>query len=147
MAKKKCFVIMGYGPKTDWESGRTLDLNKTYLNVIKPAVKACKLECVRADEIRHSGIIDVPMYENILTADIVIADLSTSNPNALYELGVRHALKPFTTIVMAEKGFKNPFDTNHIVVMPYEHLETDIGFSEVKRYKKELKKKIVLCKN
>lgn len=142
MAKKKCFVIMGYGLKTDYEQGRTLDLDKTYFNVIKPAVKSCGLECVRADEIIHSGIIDMPMFENILKADIVIADLSTSNPNALYELGVRHALKPFTTIVMAEKGFKYPFDLNHTVIMPYEHLEKDIGVSEAKRFKKELKKKI-----
>ena len=46
------------------------------------------------------------MYENLLEADVAIADLSTSNENAIYELGVRHALKPRTTIVIAEKQFK-----------------------------------------
>lgn len=139
MTKKKCFVVMGYGIKTDYQSGRTLDLDKTYINIIKPAVTSCGLECIRADEVKHSGVIDVPMFEYIQAADVVIADLSTSNPNAIYELGVRHALKPFTTIVMAEKGFKYPFDVNHTVIMGYEHLEKDIGVSEAKRVKKELR--------
>jgi hypothetical protein len=60
--------------------------------VIKEAVKLAKLECVRADEIIHSGTIDVPMYERLLNADLVIADLSTNNVNAAFELGVRYAL-------------------------------------------------------
>jgi hypothetical protein len=137
--KKTCFVIMGYGPKADYPTGRTLDLDKTYYNLIKPTVENCGLNCRRADEIRHSGIIDVPMFEQILTADIVIADLSTYNPNAFYELGVRHALKPYTTIAIAEKELKNPFDVSHTVIMRYEHLGKDIGVSEAKRFKKELK--------
>ena len=59
------------------------------------------------------------MYELLLDADLVIADLSTSNANALYELGVRHALRPSTTIVIAEKQFKFPFDISHLLVRPY----------------------------
>src|SRR4051812_18651808 len=100
--KKKCFVVMGFGKKTDLATGRTLDLDKTYRIIIKKAVEEAGLECIRADDIKHSGLIDVPMYELLLEADIVIADLSTANPNAIYELGVRHALRPRTTIIMAE---------------------------------------------
>ena len=70
-------VVMGFGKKTDFETGRTLDLDKTYRNIIKPAVKMAGLECIRADEIPHSGVIDVPMYEQLLGADVVSADLST----------------------------------------------------------------------
>ena len=98
----KCFVVMGFGLKTDYRSGRKLDLDKSYLNLIKPAVQDAGLECVRADEIVHAGIIDIPMYEQLLTADVVVADVSTMNPNAFYELGVRHALRPRTTIIVAE---------------------------------------------
>ena len=58
-----CFVIMGFGQKTDLATGRVLDLDKSYRNIIKPAVTAAGYECVRADEIQHSGVIDVPMYE------------------------------------------------------------------------------------
>src|SRR5262249_56899053 len=88
--KATCFVVMGFHKKTDFETGRTLDLDKTYNNIIKPAVEAAGLTCVRADEIIHSGPIDVPMYEQLLGADVVVADLSTSNNNPSYELGVRH---------------------------------------------------------
>src|SRR5262245_18345648 len=133
-----CFVVMGFGKKTDFESGRTLDLDKSYRNLIKPAVKEAGFECVRADEIVHSGLIDVPMYEQLLAADIVIADLSTSNKNAFYELGIRHALRPYTMIVIAEDGLKIPFDVNHVVVRHYKHLGEDIGFDEVMRFREVL---------
>src|SRR5215831_1208434 len=108
-----CFVVMGFGKKTDFETGRVLDLDQSYLNLIKPAVEAACLKCIRADEIVHSGLIDVPMYEQLLNADVVVADLSTSNRNAVYELGVRHALRPCTTVVISEDGIKKfPFDVS-----------------------------------
>lgn len=88
-------AIMGFGEKTDLATGRTLDLDKTYRIIIKKAVEDCGLECIRGDDVIHSGIIDKPMYELLLGADVVvIADLSTSNANAIYELGIRHALRP-----------------------------------------------------
>ena len=62
-AQGTCFVVMGFGKKTDFETGRVLDLDQSYKNLIKPAVEAAGLKCIRADEIVHSGLIDVPMYE------------------------------------------------------------------------------------
>jgi len=135
---RTCFVVMGFGKKTDFETGRVLDLDKTYRNIIKPAVLAAGLECVRADEIKHSGIIDVPMYEQLLKADVVVADLSTSNCNACYELGVRHALKPFTTIIIAESKFKYPFDFSHIAIRSYVHMGEGIDFEEVVSFRDKL---------
>ena len=135
-----CFVVMGFGKKTDFETGRVLDLDQSYTNLIKPAVEASGLKCIRADEIVHSGLIDLPMYELLLKADVVVADLSTSNRNAIYELGVRHALRPYTTVVIAEdQVMKSPFfDLNHIVIRQYRHLGEDIGVSEAKRFTSEL---------
>ena len=141
-AKKRCFVLMGFGVKVDYKTNRSLDLDKTY-KIIKRAVEAAGVECIRADDIVHSGIIDKPMYENLLAADVAIADLSTSNENAIYELGVRHALKPWTTIVIAEKQFKFPFDLTHLVIRPYEHLGTGIDYDEAERLQKELTNAIV----
>lgn len=136
---KTCFVVMGFGKKTDFETGRTLDLDKTYRNILKPAAEAAGLTCIRADEIQHSGVIDVPMYEQLLGADVVIADVSTANANAYYELGVRHALRPHTTLVIAEDGVKKfPFDINHVTVRQYAHLGTGIDFDEVERFRKVL---------
>ena len=133
-----CFVIMGFGQKTDLATGRVLDLDKSYRNIIKPAVTGAGYDCVRADEIQHSGVIDVPMYAMLFAADLVVADLSTANLNAIFELGVRHALKPRATIIMAESKFTIPFDANHIVVRHYEHLGPDIGFDETIRMRGEL---------
>jgi hypothetical protein len=142
--KGTCFVVMGFGKKTDFETGRTLDLDMSYQNMIKPAVEAAGLKCIRADDIVHSGMIDVPMYEQLLNADVVVADLSTSNKNALYELGVRHALRPYTTVVIAEDGIKIfPFDLNHVVVRQYHHLGEDIGVKEARRFSELLTKAIV----
>lgn len=133
-----CFVVMGFGVKTDYQTGRKLDLDKSYQNLIKPAAEAAGLKCIRADEIVHAGIIDVPMYEQLLTADVVVADVSTMNPNAFYELGVRHALRPFTTIIVAESELRFPFDVGHSVIRQYKHLGEDIGVSEARRFEKEL---------
>ncbi len=135
-----CFVVMGFGVKTDYRTGRKLDLDKSYLNLIKPAVEAADKDavCQRADEIVHAGIIDVPMYERLLKADLVIADVSTMNPNAFYELGVRHALRPHTTIIVAESELEFPFDVGHIEIRHYKHLGEDIGFSEAVKFKGEL---------
>jgi hypothetical protein len=136
---------MGFGEKTDYQSKpqRVLNLDKTYNNIIKPVVIEAGLECLRADEVIHSTVIDKPMYDNLLSADLVIADLSTSNANAIYELGVRHALRPRRTIVMAESKFRFPFDLNHLSILKYEHLGKEIGFDEVINVRDELKKRIV----
>ena len=134
----ECFVVMGFGKKTDFVQNKTFDLDKSYHYIIKPAVEAAGYRCVRADEIQHAGNINVPMYEQLFQADLVIADLSTANPNAFFELGVRYALKPRTTIVIAEKGFKIPFNMGQVIVRSYEHLGAGIDHGEVERMKTDL---------
>ena len=129
---------MGFGKKTDYESGRTLDLDATYEAIIKPAVEATNMRCIRADEVIHSGLIDAPMYEMLLRADLVVADISTGNANAVYELGVRHALRPNSTIIMKESKGRLYFDLNHVNTFQYEHLGEDIGAREASRSKRDL---------
>lgn len=137
-AQKICFVVMGFGKKTDYESGRTLDLDATYDAIIKPAAEAENLRCIRADEIIHSGTIDTEMYEMLLRADLVVADISTGNINAVYELGVRHALRPNSTILMKEQEGHLYFDLNHVSTFHYKHLGEDIGAKEAIRAKRDL---------
>lgn len=140
--EKTCFVIMGFGIKTDFRTGRDIDLDKTYHNIIKPVFDELGFICYRADDIKHSGMIDIPMYENILKADFVLADISTLNPNAIYELGIRHAVRKSTTLIIAEKELSYPFDLNHIVIDPYEHLGKAIDYDEVMRFRAYLKEKV-----
>jgi len=142
-APKTCFVIMGFGKKTDYgKETRTLDLDATYRAIIKPAVVACGMTCIRADEITHSGVIDKPMYEMLLRADLVIADISTANATAIYELAVRPALRPHPTIVIKELDGAFHFDLNHLATLQYKHLGDDIGFSEAQTKQSELEELI-----
>lgn len=140
MKKEKiCFVIMGFGEKKDPETNRTINLDETYKKIIRPAVESCGVKCVRADEITESGIIDRSMYALLYRADIVIADISTDNPNAIYELGVRHSLKHYSTIIIKEGKGKIPFDFGHNRVLNYEHLGNEISSKEASRCSRELK--------
>lgn len=145
--KPLCFVIMGFGKKQDPSTGRMIDLDVTYKKIIQPAVLESNCRCVRADEIKDSGLIDKSMYALLYQADIVIADITTYNPNSLYELGVRHVLKPFSTIIIKEEDSNIPFDLDHIRILPYKH-PTDIREIEVKATVNNLKSIIEeVCKN
>lgn len=135
---KICFVIMGYGKKSDPTLGKTFDLDVTYNTIIKPAVEKAGFKCVRGDEVLESGIIDKSMYALLIHADLVIADITTFNPNAIYELGIRHAAKPFSTIIMKEKDGNIPFDINHNKTFTYSHMGEDIGVTESERCIKAL---------
>ena len=137
--KNLCFVIMGFWEKKDPETNRTIDLDKTYKKIIKPAVEACNYTCVRADEISDSGLIDRSMYALLYSAELVIADISTFNPNAIYELGTRHALKPYSTIIIREDSSKLPFDINHNRILSYNHLGNEISDKEAQKSVRELK--------
>jgi hypothetical protein len=132
--QKICFVIMGFGKRTDFSTGKTFDLDQTYKNIINPAVLALGYKCVRADEIKESGLIDKSMYALLMQADLVIADISTYNPNAIYELGIRHAVRPYATIILKENSeAKIPFDLDHTRIFKYAHLGDDIGVDEAER--------------
>ena len=137
-SERKCFVIMGFGIKTDFATGRKLDLNKSYKLLIKPVVEKKGLKCIRADEILHSGSIDFQMYKELYEADLVIADLSTANVNAFYELGIRHAFRKHTTIIISEDKYAYPFDLNHIKITSYTHLGEAIDYEEVLRFQQVL---------
>jgi hypothetical protein len=110
------FLSWDSARKPAFETGRVLDLNTSYQNLIKPAVEASGLECIRADEIVLSRLIDVPMYEQLLKADMV-SDLSTSNRNANYGVGASCCPTPISnrSVESAAKkdsndGFAKPPD-------------------------------------
>lgn len=136
-------MIMGFGKKQDPSTNRTIDLDETYKKIIRPAVESSSYRCIRADEILDSGIIDRSMYALLYHADLVIADISTYNPNAIYELGTRHALKRFSTIIIKENKGNIPFDFNHNRTLNYEHLGNEISDNEAKKCIRKLKELII----
>ena len=129
---------MGFGKKKDPNTNRTIDLDETYKKIIKPSVEECKCKCIRADEITESGMIDKSMYALLFKADIVIADITTLNPNALYELGVRHVFKKYSTIIIQEGTNGIPFDINHIRILNYDFLGNVITKKEAEECKNKL---------
>ena len=86
------------------------------------AVKEFDYKCDRADLIKRTGEIPQQIISNLLDADLVIADLSGSNPNVFYELGIRHATnKPFIQITNHSEKEKVPFDVGYIRYLEYEY--------------------------
>ena len=147
---KNCFVIMGYGVKDGF------DLDLIYNKIIRPTIISKRLvpypmyafnECnaFRADEIKGAGGIDYNYITCLNKADIVIADLTSMNENAIYELGARHALKEKTTILLCgnRAGISfNFYDLSFAKVITYTHNGTNITPSEITRVKKELEIRI-----
>jgi hypothetical protein len=78
-------------------------------HLIEPVVGEFEMQVVRADRIEKSGLITKQIFEHLAHARLCVADLSFSNPNAFYELGVRHVMKR-PTIQMIRKGDRIPFD-------------------------------------
>lgn len=107
--KPLCFVLMPFGRKQD-ASGRVIDFNAVYNQIIAPAVEAADLEPIRADEEQVGGAIHKPMFERLMLCEFAVADVSGANPNVYYELGVRHALKPRSTVILFAEGTVLPFD-------------------------------------
>lgn len=124
-----CFVIMGFNIKTN-EDGKEYNLDLSYSEIIKPVLDFYKLNYVRADEIMIAEMIDDSMYKFLLSADLVIADITTLNANALYELGVRYALKPYSTIIIGSTDTKIPFDLSHVRIFRYKHDGAQIKHDE-----------------
>jgi hypothetical protein len=119
---KTCFVIMGFGAKKD-PGGEEYNLDLTYAFFLKPLLEKEGVICFRGDEKNLSGNIDRAVIEWLLRADYVIADLTTANVNVMYELGIRYALRPKTTLLIADETFmkSKPFDIEHLVIHTYKH--------------------------
>src|ERR1700761_8176181 len=118
MAKQVCFVLMPFGVKMD-VAGRAINFDHVYEQIFKPAVVAADLLPVRADEEQAQGFIHKLMYERLLLSEYAIADLTILNANVYYELGVRHAAKPATTVMTMAGQSGLPFDVAGLRVLPY----------------------------
>jgi MAP3K TRAFs-binding domain len=124
-----CFVLMPFGSKPDPGGGPDIDFDRTYRQAIKPGIEDADMFPVRADEEKLGGIIHKAMFERLLICEFAVADLTTSNPNVMYELGIRHAARPRTTLTIYAASTPLPFDVNLLRTQPY-RLEADNELSE-----------------
>jgi tetratricopeptide (TPR) repeat protein len=109
---------MPFGMKLDG-SGRMIDFDLVYRSIIVGAIDAAGLEAIRADEEVIGGSIHKPMFERLMLCEYAVADLTAGNPNVLYELGIRHALRPRSTTIIFNEGSPLPFDLTPLRGVPY----------------------------
>ena len=105
--KKICFYITPIGDDGTEERRHA---NMMLKHVVRPVFEAAGFKVVRADEIAKTGIISQQVFEHLAKAEICVADLSFHNPNAFYELGVRHAfLLPTIQLIHKSKKSRSTF--------------------------------------
>jgi tetratricopeptide (TPR) repeat protein len=113
-----CFVLMPFGKKPD-STGDLVDFDGVYDQIIKPAVENAGMEPIRADEEQVGGIIHKAMFERLILCEYAVADLTTANANVFYELGVRHAVRPWSTVLLFAEQTRLPFDVEMLRALKY----------------------------
>ena len=133
-----CFVLMPFGKKP-LARGVSADFDAVFRDFIEPAITAAGLEPLRADEEVLGGIIHKPMYERLILCDYAVADLTGANANVYYELGMRHGIRPSTTVPIFAAGETIPFDVAPMRALPYQ-LKADGTLADPAGDKERLRK-------
>lgn len=107
---KTCFVITPIGEDGS-ETRQHADLFLGHL--IEPALREFDLQVVRADKIGAAGMITSQILEYVMRSRLAIVDLSHHNPNAFYEMAIRHACG-LPIVQISRKEDKLPFDVNQV---------------------------------
>ena len=109
---------MPFGKKPG-AGGAMIDFDAVYRDLIAPAIEEAELEPLRADEEMTGGIIHKPMFERLILCEYAVADLTTANANVFYELGIRHAVRPWSTVLIFDEASRLPFDVAPLRAFPY----------------------------
>jgi hypothetical protein len=106
MAATRAFIVRPFGSK------ESINFDQVERLMIAPALASLGIEGRTTGEITRQGNIREDMFRLLVLSDIVIADVSISNANAFYELGIRHGLRDRHTLLIRAKGSKDkhPFD-------------------------------------
>ena len=125
-----CFVIMPFGEKDVVDSTgakRKVNFDPIYDTLFEPAINAVALpeggtlQARRTDRDFFAGSISQDMFEYLEYSRFALTDLTSLNPNVMYELGVRHRARHAGTAIFRQVGTQIPFDINQIKAFPYEY--------------------------
>ena len=108
----QCFVLMPFA-----------DSFKPVLKSIVKAVESPPLNftCKRADDVFGGGHIIEDILKGIGSAEIIIVDVSTRNPNVFYELGIAHMVKDIQKVIILTQTMDDvPFDLRQFRCIVYE---------------------------
>lgn len=134
-----CFIIMPISDSQEHESGHFM---RVYHDIIQPSVISAGYHPQRADEVNETNFIHLDILKKLIDAPIAICDLSTRNPNVLFELGIRQAFdKP--VVLIQEKGTPKIFDIGPLRYLEY---SKDMKYHEVLKTQEELKNAIEATK-
>jgi nucleoside 2-deoxyribosyltransferase len=95
-----------------------------YFVAMADAARQVGAVCRRVDQEQYSGEVVGRIREMIRSSDAIIADLSESKPNVLYEVGFAHALAKPTVHICSTPLDKLPFDVSHWNTIPYQKGQT-----------------------
>jgi hypothetical protein len=108
------FIVRPFGIKNG------VDFDRVERELIRPALDQLNISGDTTGEFIEQGNIRTDMFEQLLIADLVIADISIHNANAFYELGIRHAFRDKCTFLIKSKGDEVPFDLKTDRYTPYD---------------------------
>ena len=136
---KDCFVIMPIADCAGYVKGHFAHV---YDDIIKPAIDKTEFNAIRADEVKETNFIHLDILKKLIDAPIAVCDLSTRNPNVLFELGIRQAFdKP--VVLIQEKGTPKIFD---IAPLRYLEYSKEMKYHEVLESQKSLQEAIEATK-
>jgi hypothetical protein len=114
--KSNCFVIMPISDSSNYEAGH---FGRVYEYLIKPACEKAGVVPIRADEVKNTNFIILDILKRVVTENIVICDLSSRNPNVLYELGIRQAFD-LPVVLIKDSCTERIFDIQGLRTMDYD---------------------------
>lgn len=136
-AKPLCFVMMPISDGQNYDPGH---FNRVYEHLFKPAIEAAGFNYERADDITKTDYIVVSIVKKIIDAEMVLCDMSSRNPNVLYELGLRHAYQKKVVLVKDTKTEKI-FDVQGLRYTEYDGtLRVDTVQKDIIKIKESLEK-------
>jgi hypothetical protein len=135
--QKRVFVIMPFSKTTE---EHTEDYWTQHFDCfLKPLIEECgELNAVRSEALR--GDILRQIITDLVISPIVVADITDSNPNVYWELGIRHSFKQ-CTVTVAEFGTRLPFDLSAKGTQfyyPKNHIKNE-------RFKKDFRRVVQDC--